>query len=396
MITINKERLERNLKALGQIGFEAGKGLNRPAYSENYTLARNFVEQAMKQAGMETRIDSVGNVFGVLKGADEKKTILLGSHLDAVPNGGIYDGSMGVIAAVEAVQAIKEAGMKLNHSLEVAGFTSEEGSELGGTFGSRSFVGKAAATAKPEILRKFGLTLSDVEQAQGELERYRCYLELHIEQGPVLWQRQIPIGIPTAIAGITRYTIAIYGRANHAGTTPMDARQDAMRKATNVLKKWYDFASEQHEFVSNIGVLSIFPGTTTIVPEKVEFILEIRAVDESSTRLATDTFREILTSSCPEKHTMELLIEKPPVKLDAELIMTVETTCNEAGIPYIKMPSGASHDASPIAHVMPTGMIFVPSIDGISHSIEEYTPFADICVGVDVLISSILKVDACL
>lgn len=396
MITINKKRLERNLKELGQIGFEAGKGLNRPAYSENYTLARNFVEQAMKQAGMETRIDSVGNVFGVLKGADEKKTILLGSHLDAVPNGGIYDGSMGVIATVEAVQAIKEAGVKLNYSLEVAGFTSEEGSELGGTFGSRSFVGSAGKTANPDVLCKFGLTLSDVEQAKGELERYRCYLELHIEQGPVLWQRQIPIGIPTAIVGITRYTIAIHGRANHAGTTPMDARQDAMREATNVLKKWYDFASEQHEFVSNIGVLSIFPGTTTIVPEKVEFILEIRAVDESSTHLAADMFREMVTSSCPEKHTMELLIEKPPVKLDAELITTVETTCNEAGIPYIKMPSGASHDASPIAHVMPTGMIFVPSVEGVSHSIEEYTPFADICVGVDVLISSILKVDACL
>jgi hydantoinase/carbamoylase family amidase len=394
MITINKERLEKHLKALGQIGFEAGLGLNRPAYSENYTLARNFVEQAMKQAGMETRVDSVGNVFGVWKGTNAQKTILLGSHLDAVPNGGIYDGAMGVIAAVEAVQAIKEAGMKINQSLEVAGFTSEEGSELGGTFGSRSFVGKAAATAKTEVLRNFGLTLSDVEKAKGELGQYRCYLELHIEQGPVLWQRQIPIGIPIAIAGITRYTIAIHGRANHAGTTPMDARQDAMRETTNVLKKWYDFASAQHEFVSNIGVLSIFPGTTTIVPEKVEFILEIRAVDENSTRLAADTFREMLTSSCSEKHTMELLIEKQPVRLDSDLITMIETTCNETGIPYIKMPSGASHDASPIAHVMPTGMIFVPSVEGVSHSIEEYTPFADVCVGVDVLISSILKVDA--
>ena len=394
MVSINKERLESNLKKLGLIGFEDGRGMDRPAYSANYISARSFVKKTMIQAGMQTRIDQVGNLFGFLPGKGEnRKTILLGSHLDAVPGGGIYDGTLGVMTAIEAVHAIKDAGVEVNHSVEVVGFTAEEGGDLGGTFGSRTFVGSSAANAKPEVLNKYGLTVKDLLESRGDLDSYRCYLELHIEQGPVLWKRQIPVGIPTAIVGITRYAVTITGEANHAGTTPMDERNDAMREAAAVMTKWYDFATKQNNFVCNIGVLTISPGTTTIVPEKVEFILEIRSTEASTTQFAADKFKAMLDNCCPGKSDMTLIIEKPPVKLDEKLIATMESGCSDRGIQCIKMPSGASHDASPIAHFMATGMIFVPSVKGISHSRNEYTPIDDIAVGVDVLLTTILKLD---
>lgn len=394
MIKIDKQRLENNLKKLGLIGFEDGLGMNRPAYSANYIAARSFVEQTMLQAGMNTRVDRVGNLFGTLPGKNQNgKTILLGSHLDAVPGGGIYDGAMGVVGAIEAVQAIKEAGISLNHSLEVVGFTAEEGGDLGGTFGSRTFVGLTAGKTAPGILNKYELATTDLAASQGNLDNYRCYLELHIEQGPVLWKRQIPIGIPTAIVGITRYAITITGEANHAGTTPMDERNDAMRETAAVMTKWYDFATKQNEFVCNIGILTISPGTVTIIPEKVEFILEIRSTEASITQFAAEKFKEILAACCPGKSEMSLIIEKPPVKLDEKIIAAMANGCSDMGIQPIKMPSGASHDASPIAHYMPTGMIFVPSVKGISHARNEYTAIDDIGVGVAALVNTIFNID---
>lgn len=394
MVSINKTRLERTISSLGLIGYVEGQGVDRPAYSPNYRKARDLVEQLMIQAGMETRTDAVDNLFGYLPGRDAGgKTILLGSHLDAVPGGGIYDGALGVVAAIEAVQAIRESGTELNLGLEVVAFTAEEGGDLGGTFGSRSFVGLAADKSKPEILAQYDLTTADIVNSCGQLDRYCAYLEFHIEQGPVLWKKQIPVGIPTAIASITRYNVTVAGEANHAGTTPMDQRDDAMRTAAALMTEWYNFCCNQNDFVSNIGVLSISPGSPTIVPEKVEFILEIRSTEPDTTKYAVDTFQNILTSHCSGKGAMTLIIDKPPVKLDSGLIETIADVCAAAKIDHLKMPSGASHDASPISHFIPTGMIFVPSVKGVSHSRTEYTPHEDICVGTEVMVKTILRLD---
>lgn len=391
---INKERLASNIENLGRIGYKDGIGMDRLPYSANYNAARAYVEKMMSVAGLSTKVDEVGNLFGFIAGKDENaKTVLIGSHLDAVYGGGIYDGALGVVAAIEVAHTIREAGIDLNNNLEIVAFTAEEGGDLGGTFGSRSFVGIAQKDADPKVLAKYNLTTDNIVAACADTSAYKAYLELHIEQGPVLWQKKISVGIPTAIASITRYRVSICGEANHAGTTPMAQRDDAMRKTAALITKWYDYVYAQTDFVCNIGTMNVYPGTPTIVPEKVEFILELRSIDTAVTNTAMEKFNELLAEHGEGKSEASLIIDKPPVKLSEEIIEVVADVCKTEKIDFIKMPSGASHDASPIAHFIPTGMIFVPSVNGNSHSRAEFTPHEDICVGTNVLLQAVMKID---
>ena len=214
-----------------------------------------------ERCGMETRIDGVGNLFGRYDGKEKgAKSFLVGSHLDAVPGGGKYDGALGILAGIEVSRRIREERGPLRHPLEVVAFTAEEGGPLGGTFGSRAFTGLVSRDVPNDILSSFGLSHEVIEKSRGKKEDYLAYLELHIEQGPILWRRNIAIGIPTGIVGITRYKIDICGQANHAGTTPMEERRDAMRSASS-LARWFTgraTAAGKNDFVCNVGVFSLF------------------------------------------------------------------------------------------------------------------------------------------
>ena len=391
---VNKDRLERDLKRLGAIGWREEHGLARMAYSEQYIEARDYVQRLMTEAGMLTRVDPVGNLFGFVAGScPETKTILLGSHLDAVPGGGIYDGAVGVIGALEAVRGIREQGLVTRHSLEVAAFIAEEGGDLGGTFGSRAFVGEVPTDMPDEVLGQYRLSIADVEASRGNTDSYCCYLELHIEQGPVLWEKGIPIGIPTAIVGISRYKVRIVGEANHAGTTPMINRKDALRAAVRVLDRWYDLVDHAHGFVCNIGTLKILPGSVAVVPGEVEFVLELRSTDDATTELGAREFEEMLHTTVAIPSQFELLVRKPAVRMSESLVNVIQTSCAELGIQYLLMPSGASHDASPLARHIPAGMVFVPSVKGVSHRKDEFTPIDDIATGVEVLMRALLGAD---
>ena len=397
---MNRKRFLENVENLGRIGWEEGKGLYRTAFSPAFVEGRNFVSDLMESAGMEVRVDAVGNLFGRYSGSDvNAKTLLVGSHLDSVPGGGQYDGHLGVLAALEAAQSLHERGAH-RCSIEVVGFNAEEGGEMGGTFGSRAVCGETGALPDAQVLESLGLTPEGIAGAKLDFSQYAGYVEMHIEQGPVLWRKKIPIGIPTAIVGITRYRVTLTGQANHAGTTPMDERKDAMEEAVRLLSRWYDEVEELTErakktgksFVCNVGTFALHPNAAPVVPGKASFVLELRSTDDTVVEMLAQCFRELLPSvSLPV--VMERMIAKPAVQLDKALRAEIRTVCADMGIESLDMPSGAGHDASPMAHHIPSAMLFVPSIGGISHSMEEDTTTDDSVRGAEVLEKLLAKLD---
>ncbi len=384
---MNRQRFLESVEALGRIGWEEGRGLYRVAFTEAFVKGRDFVAGLMEEAGMSVRVDAVGNLFGRYPGCEPAPAVLLGSHLDSVPGGGRYDGHLGVLSALEAARSLNERGM-LRSPVEVVGFNAEEGGEMGGTFGSRAVCGDVKPNSLPssEVLASLGLSPEGIASAKPDLSKYRAYLELHIEQGPVLWRRGIPVGIPTAIVGITRWRITVEGQANHAGTTPMDERKDAMREAVRLLSRWYDRVDgmKGQNFVCNVGSFALSPNSAPVVPGRASFVLELRSTDDAVVEMLAEKFRELLPS-VPLPVVMEPMIAKPAVVLDESLRGLVRETCREMKIESLDMPSGAGHDASPMAAKVPSAMIFVPSIEGISHSMEEATSLDDMARGVEVL-----------
>ena len=216
---VNIKRLRKNIESLGEIGFIEGRGVNRPAHSQQYDVALGFVESLMRNAGMSTYRDAVGNSFGV-KSGEIGHSILMGSHIDSVPDGGIFDGCLGVLAAVEVVQTLMEQGYTNKHGFMIAVFNEEEGNVIGGLFGSKCFAGKALDSKYLKNMRKFGISLNDVKKSQFKADLIKNYIELHIEQGGKLDNRNIEIGIVEGIVGIARYKVTISGEANHSGATP--------------------------------------------------------------------------------------------------------------------------------------------------------------------------------
>lgn len=389
---INKARLLQDIFAQGYIGWDDATGLQRISYSPAYIAARDWLQHRMKEAGLETRVDGVGNLFGRLEGKN-KKTILMGSHLDSVNNGGIYDGPLGIIAAFEVLRAMEENGNTPNHSLEVVAFIAEEGEPLGGTFGSRAFAGQIPVGYKRDTLSSYGIREDDIHASRGDIANYVAFIELHIEQGPFLEREGLSIGVPSGIVGITRLEVTICGEANHAGTTPMSERKDAMRSAAALINQWFQWMDGTQNLVCNIGVISISPAHVSIVPEEVRFTLELRSVDDTTVKNACLKFGEIMKNISPCSASITLLGTKPAVMLDETLVKTIKQCADNAGLPSVVMPSGASHDSSPIAHIIPTGMIFVPSKNGVSHSKDEFTKETDIINGAKLLADVVTELD---
>lgn len=391
---ISGERFLSDLETLGTIGWVEGHGMDRAAYSKNYEEARTFVQKKMEEAGLSTSMDEVGNLFGRMEGTEGgAPAIMAGSHLDAVPGGGKYDGPLGVMAALEAARAIRERGIALRHPFEVVGFIAEEGGPLGGTFGSRALTGLVKDPIPEEVLNQFGLTVEGIQAARRDPASLCCYLELHIEQGPYLDRRGIPIGIPTGIVGISRYAVTVEGETNHAGSTPMKERKDAMRHATDLLNKWFAWVDTRDDFVCNVGVFSLHPGSVAIVPGAAEFILEIRSLKDAVMEEAFQRFKALCDCEAGLPVTVRRTVWKGGTDLAPGLQDAAERACGAAGIPCVRMPSGASHDANSMAHVTPSGMIFVPSIRGVSHSKEEATSPEDLARGAEVLARTIIEAD---
>lgn len=391
---INSERLRLNLRELAEIGKnEADRGLYRMAFTEAEMEAKAWFEGKLEAAGIAHWRDGAANVWGRLEGTDpDAPATVVGSHLDTVPCAGSLDGSLGVLMALECLQSLREAGHVGAGPIECVAFSDEEG-RFGGMLGSQAVVGRC----NPEVLHNEdlnGVTLESAMRAQGldpqkileasrPPETIRRYLEVHIEQGPVLDTEGIPVGIVDQITGLFKWSVCLTGEANHAGTTPMKMRRDAFMGladfAHEIPRLLEENGSERSR--ATIGKAEILPGAANTVAGRVEFSLDVRDTEQDILRELEDAMRRALSAIARRRQlTFEFtrLSWIEPVPCDTDLVEALEAAATATGVNCLRMPSGAAHDAQMMAALAPVGMIFTPSKGGISHSPAEWTDWNDI------------------
>jgi N-carbamoyl-L-amino-acid hydrolase len=399
---LDGEQLLEDLDSLAQFGASPGGAINRVAYSPADQQARQWVETQMRDLGLQVSRDQAGNSICRYGGQiPQLPPIGLGSHTDTVPEGGRYDGALGVAAAMSCVRALRDAGVILRHPVEVLNFAAEEAT-MGGTIGSRAMSGTLdlgmlhtpAWDGSPvsSHLRAAGLDPETLPQARRDQGSLACFLELHVEQGGALEAAGLPIGVVEGIVGIRRYTVRFEGLANHAGTTPMEGRRDALVLAAPFILAVRDIAVK-HGTVGTVGSLHLQPGTPSVIPGLVELSVETRGLNESDLDEAENDLTQAARNVGGE---LVVLSRKAPTRADHRLLQWLISSCEELGVAYQRMPSGAGHDAMCIAHLAPQAMLFVPSRGGISHSAEEFTDPESCVTGARVLLNALLRIDAAL
>ena len=406
---IKQARVLEILEHLKSFGGSVDKGITRLAYSAEDLAAQKYIMEKMQELGMEVRRDYVGNIFARLPGKNPTlPTIASGSHLDTVKQGGAYDGALGVVAALEAAYAIKEQG--LEHSYEVIIFMAEESTRFGfATIGSKLLAGVgtpetfSSATKKDElsyieVLKQAGFEPDKYEQVKLDASKYAAFVELHIEQGRVLADSGEAIGVVENIAAPTRMKITIEGVADHSGATPMNFRKDALVSGAKLILAIEEVGKAHSEqgIVTTVGVVDIEPSSINVIPGKVVLWLDLRGVDYEVILEAIEEIHEAVRcvgEADEVKITIDVLTSDKPVRLSKNLADITAGVCQQKNIKYRRMNSGAGHDAMHMAAIMPTTMIFVPSIEGISHNPAEMTSEADIIAGVEVLVETILTMD---
>lgn len=402
---MNATWLIEQLEHLSQFG-RSETGVTRLAFSAEDELAREFILNQMQEIGLKIRMDGFGNIFGRLEGTQPAlPAIATGSHMDSVPDGGKYDGPVGVIAALSALRELKARG-PLTTSVEMIVFSAEESSRFGyATMGSKVIAGTADLKSWQKVTDSKGITLPEALASSGfdftrllEARRspgeWKAFIELHIEQGPVLDQEEIQIGIVTGIAGPTRLRLSITGVANHSGTTPMDCRHDACVSAAHIILAVRQAACKEMKLgtVGTVGSVRVTPGVMNVVPGSAELLIDIRGVDYSSIERVVAEVRRAVDRIVLEEGTsieITVLSAEQPVLLDPNIASMIECSCKQLGLTYRHMHSGAGHDAMNMAKLTPTGMIFIPCRDGISHNNAEYAAPKDIEAGAAVLLEAL-------
>lgn len=405
LIKVNQNRLENYILTLANYGKDENGETERVAFSDADIAGRDYVLGLMLDQGLEVTIDAAGNIIGRRKGQDDsKKPIAFGSHIDTVPNGGNYDGCVGSMAAIEIVQTLNEHDIETQHPLEVIIFSNEEG----GVMGSRAMAGELSAKAMSvknstgftmeEGLKRIGGDPSNLGEVIREKGSMKAFLELHIEQGGTLYREDLDIGIVEGIVGLNWWDVTFTGFANHAGTTPMNMRQDALLAASKFITTVNEVAnSHEGQHVCTVGRISAEPGAPNVIPGKVVLSLEIR---DLSSDVITKLYNEIeakgmdiAEASNVGVYFDELDTTGKPALTDTTMQKQIEASSTALGLTSKYMPSGAGHDAQDMALIVPTAMIFVPSKDGISHSPREFTSAEDMANGANVLLQTILKLD---
>jgi len=378
------------------------KGVTRPAGTEENRKIRDYAVGRMKETGLSVKIDKVGNIFGRKEGSKTNKgSVMSGSHLDSVINGGMFDGSLGVFGAIEAVRRMDDESFDNERPLEVVVFTAEEGSAFSPILlGSSVLVDKLSVDEALNRKNTRGQTLEEVLENmgykgdfEGSLDDVEYMVETHIEQGPVLYREKIPIGIVENISGVAWVMATILGEENHAGTTPMRMRKDALVAASDIISFVNKRANEMVKelgasTVGTVGKLNVFPNGTNIVPGKVEMGIDIRdVVQKNMEGLKNETLKAM--KDIEKKYGVDISTELPPmhipVKLSDEVVNMIDNSARQVGVMTKRMNSGAGHDSQNMAEKVKTGMIFVPSVNGISHAPLEWTNWEDIENGVKVL-----------
>jgi N-carbamoyl-L-amino-acid hydrolase len=414
------DRLREDLIATGSFGrtvqvridkyelLDRHCGVTRPTGSEGNKKIRDYAVDRMKEAGLIVRIDRIGNIFGRKNGNKmDRGTILCGSHLDSVINGGMFDGTVGVFGAIEAVRRMNDVGFKNARPVEVVVFTAEEGSAFKQTLlGSSVLVGKTNLNEALSFRNDSGETLGEALQKIGyqgtfqkDLRDVEYMIELHIEQGPILYSERVPIGVVKNITGIIWMIVTIEGQGNHAGTTPMFMRKDALVATSELIafinKRACEMSSEKGmSMVGTVGRLCVFPNGINIIPEKVEMGIDIRdIVLENMESLRNEILERV--ENLKKKFNMDVGVKMPvmhqPISLSSEVAQIIEKSAASQNIRSMRMNSGAVHDSQNLAEKVKTGMIFMPSVRGISHAPTEWTEWDDIEKGVKVLTQTMMN-----
>jgi len=406
-IRIDIDRLKRDLEELGRIGRDEHGGVNRPSFSPADLEARAWLRKKIEEAGLCYRQDGAGNQFGRLECGG--KTVMAGSHIDTVPNGGMFDGAVGVLAALEAARRIVEEKVPLKKALEVASFTDEEGNLVGDFLGSRAFMGLLDEAEVRNGRTSFGMPFRDVLKrteftAEGILAAHKdrpaidAYLELHIEQGPVLEDEGVPVGIVETISGKHYRQCAYVGESGHAGTTPLELRHDAfLGLADLALRATQLVATKYYGSMLTIGKAALHPGSFSVIPGRADFTLEFRSASPAAmAAIEKDVFAlaEDIAATRGLTFLSKLVDKTAPVTVPPRLTGLLEEECRSLGYPSIKLTSGAGHDAQILAGACDSGMIFIPSPDGISHSPGERVGWDDLERGANVLLRALLRLAA--
>jgi len=404
-LRVNGARINNHLTALSQYGRNPQGGVSRVAFSEADRQGREYAAGLMRSAGLAVSIDAAGNILGRRAGSDPAfKPLMIGSHIDSVPEGGNYDGDVGSLSAIEVAQTLMENKLTTRHPLEVIIFADEEG----GTIGSHAISGEITEK-QLSLVTSSGKTIRDgIKFIGGDPEKLAgvrrkrgdpaAYLELHIEQGGTLDSEKINIGVVEGIVGITQWEVKIEGFANHAGTTPMSQRRDALLAAAKFIQAVNQVVlSVGGRQVGTVGKIQASPGAYNVIPGKVVVGLELRDLDATKIQMLFRNIRAEVTQISQSTGTTFDFTETNnivPAPTDPRLRKLIDETAKSMGLSTKFLPSGAGHDAQEIAQLCPVGMIFVPSVGGISHSPKEFSRPEDIANGANVLLHTLLKLDA--
>lgn len=404
---VNMERLKGRLTALAEIGAHpSGQGVHRPSFSPTDMEARRWLRRQMETIGLQAHVDAVGNVIGRWE-VGQGPAVLLGSHLDSVPHGGAFDGALGVVAALECVETLMDGGIEPAAPIEVVG-TSEEEGRFGGMLGAQALVGAVSESwfysaqddqgvKLTDAMRGAGLDPDAYHTARRARSEIKAFLELHIEQGPVLDRSGQPVGIVEGISGVFNWVVVMTGTANHAGTTPMELRQDAFRGLA-------DFAAEVPDILARhgtpasrltVGKVDLQPNFPHTVPGRAEFSIVGRDMDEEVMSALATACRASLAAAA-ERHGLDLEISETswltPTRCHADIVAAFARQAAALGLEAPVMSSGAGHDTQMMAQLTRSGMIFVASKGGISHAPEEHSEWPDIEVGANLLLHTLLDV----
>ena len=398
---IQKERLQKDFDAMAQLT-GLGEGINRLAFTDADWEGRQYIIDRMADAGLNVEIDGFGNVIGYKVGTSpDLPIVMVGSHTDSVPNGGNYDGVAGVLSAIEVVRSIIDDGFEHEHTIAVVDFMCEESSRFGAaTLGSKAMRGKLTLNDLHRLVDKQGVSLYDalknrklhpdaIESMAYNLP-VKAFIEMHIEQGKVLEHEQKKIGIVSGIAAPERFYVTIRGNADHSGATPMNLRHDALCGASKIILGIEEITSMQEEppVVGTVGIAEVVPGAMNVIPGSVKLGVDIRSISKVARDSVVFLIKELIDVIAEKRglsYTIEPIAQDYPVAMHPAMIREIEEAVKSVGVDYMTMPSGAGHDAMHWTEVAPTGMIFIPCRDGISHNPAEFAAMDDIVAGAEVL-----------
>lgn len=404
----NQLRIQQHLEQLAEFTATPGEGTTRMSYSPQGQQARAYIKQQMQAAGLSVREDAIGNIFGKSQAQDPQlPSVMIGSHFDSVPNGGAFDGPAGVVMGLEVAKLFQEHRLLPRYPLEVVALVEEEGASFGrGLLASCAIAGSvdseelhrlrdSRGQSAAQCMAQVGFDAERVASVVREPQTLKAFIELHIEQGPVLEQEGLDVGLVDTIVGITQLVVTITGKAGHAGTTPMDRRHDALVAASQVIARVGDFARQAgDETVATTGKIQVFPNGANVIPSKVIFTVDIRSKRLDKLQLVVEQTKVCIQQQAGAGITCH--IEQPllvePTRLHSGIHGLLQKHSAALGLSHRTMVSGAGHDAMIFAGITDVGLVFVPSKDGLSHHPDEWTDYEQIQKGIDVIFHTVKEI----